>query len=360
MRKLSWIIAALVISIILISCTTQKTVKEIRINKPNLSMEIGTSDTLTLTFSPEDATNPEIEWLSSDEIIATVDNDGIVKANSIGKATITAKTKNGKLSITSDVTVKEKSVKGIKLNKDSETIEVGSNDKLETSIEPVDAGNQKVTWESSNSKIATVDENGTIRGVAAGTADIIVRTEDGGFTDKCLVTIKAKVQPSAGPNTNKSSNSKISNASSIPQRTLKVTLLSPQPSSTVKLEPLVISWTVEKSPSDVDLYYIQMFDMIPWVPGYTGANEPSGPYKMDLTGKVNPNFPKPNEANGISSWTIPVSIGNFALKKGHKYKLHFSASLLPPKDYVPTGPYKNQQSFTVEFTVEGKLDYPPS
>ena len=119
MRKLKWSIVILFILITLISCTSQKTVKELKFNKPSLSMEVGTSDTLILSFSPEDATNPDIEWLSSDEKIATVDNTGLVKASSIGLATITAKTKNGRVSTTSEVTVIAKSVKGIKLNKDS-------------------------------------------------------------------------------------------------------------------------------------------------------------------------------------------------------------------------------------------------
>ncbi|AFQ43759.1 Ig-like domain-containing protein [Desulfosporosinus meridiei] len=357
MRKLPWFIAVLVILVILTSCTTEKSVKELKLDKHSFSLEVGMSNTLNLLISPENAKKPEIEWLTSDEKIASVDETGLVKANSIGKAIITAKTKNGKLSVSSDIIVTPKSVKGISLNKDSVTIDIGSNEKIEISIEPVDAGNQKVVWESSNTKFATIDENGTIKGVAAGTTDIIVRTEDGSFTDKCSVTIKKKVEASAGSNTNKS-NSTNSNVNSIPEKIFKVTLLSPKASSIVKLEPLVISWKVEKNPNDVDLYSIAIFDMIPWVPGYTGANEPSGPYKRDLHGKVNPISPRPNEANGISSWTVPVSIGNFGLKKGHKYKLQINAHLLPPKDYVPSGPYKYQQFLTTEFTVEGVLDYP--
>ena len=197
-------------------------------------------------------------------------------------------------------------------------------------------------------KIASVDETGTIKGVSAGTANITARTEDGGYTATCLVTIKKKVQPSAGSNTNKSNNSANSNANSIPQRYYKVTLLTPKPNSTVKREPLVVSWTMEKNTSAEVLYYINLLDITPRVPGYSN----SYPYKQDLTGNVNPNFPKPNEANGIFSWTIPVSTNAFYdLKRGHKFQLHFSAGLWPPEDYVPNRPYKNQ-SFIVEFTVE--------
>lgn len=55
--------------------------------------------------------------------------------------------------------------------------------------------------------------------------------------------------PFAGSNTNKSNNSTNSKANSIPQRYYKVTLLTPKPNSTVKREPLVLSWTMEKSTS---------------------------------------------------------------------------------------------------------------
>lgn len=60
-------------------------------------------------------------------------------------------------------------------------------------MEPSDADNQNVTWESSDETVAIVDENGRITAVGKGTATITVTTEDGGLTATCKVTVKQPV-----------------------------------------------------------------------------------------------------------------------------------------------------------------------
>ncbi len=80
------------------------------------------------------------------------------------------------------------SVTGVSLNKNSASISVDGAETLEATVAPNNATNQNVTWTSSNTNIATVT-NGTVRGVAEGTAIITVTTSDGGFTDTCTVTV---------------------------------------------------------------------------------------------------------------------------------------------------------------------------
>ena len=61
--------------------------------------------------------------------------------------------------------------------------------KLEPVVEPENAANKKVKWSSSNEKVATVDSDGWVQGVASGDATITATTEDGGFKATCKVTV---------------------------------------------------------------------------------------------------------------------------------------------------------------------------
>ncbi len=60
---------------------------------------------------------------------------------------------------------------------------------LTATVYPENATNKGVTWSSANPSVATVDQNGLVTAVAAGTAVITARTLDGGFSDTCLVTV---------------------------------------------------------------------------------------------------------------------------------------------------------------------------
>jgi hypothetical protein len=80
-------------------------------------------------------------------------------------------------------------VTGVTLDEDTATIFVGNSVTLEATIAPVNATNQGVAWTSSNTAVATVDANGKVTGVGAGTATITVITADGAKTDECTVTV---------------------------------------------------------------------------------------------------------------------------------------------------------------------------
>ena len=80
-------------------------------------------------------------------------------------------------------------ITGVSLNRTSTTLVVGDRETLTATISPANATNQNVTWSSSNPNIATVDANGRVTAVSAGTATITVRTVDGGFTANSTVTV---------------------------------------------------------------------------------------------------------------------------------------------------------------------------
>lgn len=75
------------------------------------------------------------------------------------------------------------------LNKATTTIAVGANETLVATVAPADATDKSVSWASDDTDVATVDSDGKVVGVAAGTATITVTTTDGDFTDDCEVTV---------------------------------------------------------------------------------------------------------------------------------------------------------------------------
>ena len=77
----------------------------------------------------------------------------------------------------------------IYLNKENLNLLVGEKDKLEVTIEPDDASNKSVIWESSNPSIVVVDETGNISAIQEGTVVIEVKTKDGKVTDSCIVNV---------------------------------------------------------------------------------------------------------------------------------------------------------------------------
>lgn len=81
------------------------------------------------------------------------------------------------------------SVDGVKLDKSTLSIAVGTSETLTATITPDNATNQNVSWQSSNTATATVDATGKVTAVAAGTTNITVTTEDGAKTDVCAVTV---------------------------------------------------------------------------------------------------------------------------------------------------------------------------
>ena len=162
----------------------------ISLNNSNLSLYTGKTATLTATVTPENATNKAVTWKSSDDTIATVDNNGKVTAVKEGTATITVTTEDGNKTATCAVTVAAATVPvtGVTLNKTSTSLYVGDTETLTATVEPSDATNKTVTWTSSNPSVATV-ENGVVTALARGTAVITATTADGGKTASCTVTV---------------------------------------------------------------------------------------------------------------------------------------------------------------------------
>lgn len=183
------------------SAATQKlsttSVTDITLNKTEGTLAVGDTETLVATIAPAGATNKMVEWSSSDESVATVDENGKVTAVKAGTATITAKALDGDKTATFTLTVKEAAT-SVTLNKTAIELSVGASETLTATIAPSGA-DDAVEWTTSDETVATVDENGKVTAVKAGTATITVTTKNG-KTATCTVTVKAeeKEEPASG------------------------------------------------------------------------------------------------------------------------------------------------------------------
>ena len=88
-------------------------------------------------------------------------------------------------------------VTDVTLNKTSTTIVVGNSEQLSANVLPVNASKRIVTWNSSNTAVATVSSNGLVTGVSAGTAIITVTSQDGEKKANCMVTVTSVVSNDA-------------------------------------------------------------------------------------------------------------------------------------------------------------------
>ena len=175
-------------------------VTEVTLDKTELTLTEGETETLTATVRPDNADNRKVTWSSDKTEIATVDGAGRVTAVKAGEAVVTVMTEDGGKTATCAVTVKAKtvSVTEVTLDRAELTLTEGETETLTATVKPDNADNRKVTWSSDKTEIATVDGAGKVTAVKAGEAVVTVTTEDGGKTATCKVTVKAKVVPVTG------------------------------------------------------------------------------------------------------------------------------------------------------------------
>ena len=168
--------------------TVSVPLESISLNKTELALNKGQSETLTATVKPDDATDKTVTWSSSNENVAFVDAQGKVTALSGGNATITAKAGDKQATCAVTVTIP---VESITLDKTTATLEEGESVTLMATITPEDATNKSITWTSSDNSIATVDQNGKVAAIKEGTATITAKA--GEKQASCEITVNKKV-----------------------------------------------------------------------------------------------------------------------------------------------------------------------
>lgn len=163
-------------------------------------LTIGNSKQLTAAISPTNATNKGVTWSSSNTNVASVSSSGVVVAKGEGTATITVKTDDGGYTTACTIRVSKPSpsvvaVTGVKLSAIGIELPVGGSKRLSATITPSNATNKGVTWSSDNTSVAAVNASGLITAKGEGTATVTVRTDDGGYTATCKITVVPVTAP---------------------------------------------------------------------------------------------------------------------------------------------------------------------
>lgn len=162
-------------------------VESVSLDKSELELVLGESGKLSATVKPDEATDKSITWTSSDAETVSVDNHGNLSTLKIGEATVTAKA--GEKSATCKVKVIKKDVSQIVVSKSELSLEVGQSVVLTASVYPEDATFKTYSWKSSDPSVASIEQDGKVTALKAGTADVTA-SADGITSEPCKVTVK--------------------------------------------------------------------------------------------------------------------------------------------------------------------------
>ena len=177
-------------------------VDSIELNETTLRINLNESYSLSVSFTPENASNKNVTWITSDPTICTV-NEGRITGLKDGKVTITCVSEDGFKKATCIVTVgdyydvgnKDTNVTNIRLNQTSLEMNINGEYYLVATVIPLTASCKTVAFTSSNSKVATVNEDGLVVGVGAGTCRITCMSgENASIQASALVTVTNVVE----------------------------------------------------------------------------------------------------------------------------------------------------------------------
>ncbi|MDI9522510.1 MAG: Ig-like domain-containing protein [Bacteroidota bacterium] len=174
-------------------------VTSVSLDKSTLSLEEGTSAPLTARVRPSNATDPSLTWSSSDPDVATVDDEGVVTALTVGTTTVKAAANDGsgkyaECAVT--VTPKVIPVTSVTLDNTTLTLEEGASASLVATVAPGNATNPSLAWSSSNPSVASVSDQGVVTAYKEGTTTVKAAAKDGsGKYAECAVTVNKKVIP---------------------------------------------------------------------------------------------------------------------------------------------------------------------
>ncbi|WP_409149219.1 Ig-like domain-containing protein [Sphingobacterium sp. BS-2] len=160
----------------------------IELNITSGQVELGQAIKLIAKIKPDNTTDKDLVWESSDSNIASV-VDGEVIGKKEGEVVITVKTKEGSISGTAKIKVFTVKATKITLNQTQVEIMPGQSFVLTAEVSPQNTHNKDLVWSSSNSLIATVDQYGNVIGKKEGEVVITVKTKEGSIS----ATAKIKV-----------------------------------------------------------------------------------------------------------------------------------------------------------------------
>jgi uncharacterized protein YjdB len=163
----------------------------VSLSPSTFTVSIGSTQQLTATVSPTNASSPAVTFTSSNTAIATVNGSGLVTPVAAGTVTITVT--SGGFTATATGTVPSVNPISVTVSPSTVNVNVTKTTQLTANILPTSTSNKAVTWSSSNTGVATVNTSGLVQGIANGTATITTTTVNGGFTGTCAVTVLTPV-----------------------------------------------------------------------------------------------------------------------------------------------------------------------
>lgn len=234
--------------------------EEIILDKNEVDVLINEEAKIIATLVPENTTYKELNWKSSDESIATVEN-GLIKGHKEGKVIITVTEINTNKDAKCNVSVKPVEVKSVSLDETNVNIGVGQNYILKETISPDNASNKNVMWSSSDTSVISV-QKGEIRALAVGDATVKVVSANG-KTAECKFHVTQEVPTNKKRYVTNSFNVRIGPGTNYKllatvQRNDEIEILNETNSyAKIRLENGIVGYTVLKSYSSSRTYYIE-------------------------------------------------------------------------------------------------------
>ncbi|MBQ6190149.1 MAG: leucine-rich repeat protein, partial [Bacteroidaceae bacterium] len=168
-------------------------VETLEVTENELTVNVGSKTKLGFTISPNDATNKKIIWTSSDSSVVTIDDNSYLIGMKQGNAWVKVTSEDNPEAKDSCLVTVVEPVTGVTISHTEYALNgIGKAIQLEAAVQPNDATNKGVTWSSSNESVCTV-KDGLVTAKGKGTAIISVKTDDGGFTASCTVTVTQAV-----------------------------------------------------------------------------------------------------------------------------------------------------------------------
>jgi len=166
--------------------------ERIDINSPEI-LYVGDSHGLKTEFTPYNTSFMDVTWSVSDEEILSVTQDGTCTALRYGEVQVTATNADRSCTDTKTIKVYEHTT-GINISKSSLKLKIREKATLIANTLPLETSDGMITWSTDDELVATVDNNGSVRGVGNGTCIITATSVDGGFTATCEVTVTQPVE----------------------------------------------------------------------------------------------------------------------------------------------------------------------
>lgn len=171
-------------------------IESIELNMENTTLSKGETKQLQVTILPEEARDHKVTYTSSHPEVATVDEKGKITALRSGKTTITVKAQENEVENQIEIEVYSK-VTGITIDQTDTYMQVGDVLEIHANIEPEDADNQNIAYNSDKPEIASIDNTGVITANQEGKAIIRVTSEENSqIYEECNITVVRKMEDS--------------------------------------------------------------------------------------------------------------------------------------------------------------------